>query len=140
MARDAWLTHLAQVPMFAHCSKKELQQVAQATMQISAPDGRVLAREGEPGHECFIVVEGEATVARKGEVVATIGPGDVVGELAPLTGGPRTATVTAKGPVNVLVIGQREFAALLDEIPGFANRILHELAQRYVELDERVNG
>ncbi|MCU0311973.1 MAG: cyclic nucleotide-binding domain-containing protein [Acidimicrobiales bacterium] len=140
MARDAWLTHLAQVPMFAHCSKKELQQVAQATMEVSAPDGRVLAREGEPGHECFIVIEGEATVARKGEVVATIGPADVVGELAPLTGGQRTATVTAKGPVTLLVIGQREFAALLDEIPGFANRILHDLAKRYVELDERVNS
>ncbi len=126
--------------MFAHCSKKELQQVAQATMEVSAPDGRVLAREGEPGHECFIVIEGEATVARKGEVVATIGPADVVGELAPLTGGQRTATVTAKGPVTLLVIGQREFAALLDEIPGFANRILHDLAKRYVELDERVNS
>ena len=48
--------------------------------------------------------------------------------------------MTAEGPVEVLVIGQREFAALLDEIPSFANRILHELAQRYVELDERANG
>ena len=126
--------------MFAQCSKKELQQVAQATMEVSAPDGRVLAREREPGHECFIIIEGNAKVERNGAPVATLGPGDVVGELAPLTGGPRTATVTADGPVNLLVIGQREFAALLDEIPGFANRVLHELAQRYVELDERANG
>ncbi len=126
--------------MFAHLSKKDLQQVAQATMEVSAPDGRVLVREGVPGHECFIIVEGQAKVERNGEQVATLGPGDVVGELAPLTGGARTATVTAEGPLEVLVIGQREFAALLDEIPSFANRILHELAQRYVELDERANG
>jgi len=140
MARDAWLNHLAQVPMFAHCSKKELQQVAQATMEVSAPDGRVLVREGEPGHECFIIIEGHARVERNGAVVATLGPDDVVGEWAPLTGGPRTATVTAEGPLDVLVIGQREFAALLDEIPGFANRVLHELAHRMRDLDERAYG
>jgi CRP/FNR family transcriptional regulator, cyclic AMP receptor protein len=140
MARDAWLTHLAQVPMFAHCSNKELQQVAQATIELEVPDGKVLVREGEPGHECFVIVDGQAEVVRNGQQVAVLSSGDVVGELAPLTGGPRTATVTAVGPLQLLVIGQREFAGLLEEIPGFANRVLHDLAGRMRELDEKAYG
>ena len=83
---------------------------------------------------CKIVLRGA------GQHIATLGSGNVVGELAPLTGGPRTATVTAKGPMQLLVIGQREFAGLLDEVPGFANRVLHNLADRMRELDEKAYG
>lgn len=140
MARDAWLTHLAQVPIFADCSKRQLQQVAAATIELTVEPGKVLVREGEPGHECFVLVDGTATVTRGGEKIATIAAGDVVGELAPLTGGPRTATVTADDRMQVLVIGQREFAALLDDVPGFAVHILHNLAQRMRELDEVAFG
>lgn len=140
MARDAWLTHLSQVPLFAQCDKKQLQQVASATVEISIEQGRALVREGDVGHECFVIVEGSATVSRNGETVATIGSGDVVGELAPLTGGMRTATVTADTPMEVLVIGQRELAGLLDEVPGLAVHILHDLAERLVQLDAAANG
>jgi CRP/FNR family cyclic AMP-dependent transcriptional regulator len=59
--------------------------------------------------------------------------GAVVGELAPLTGGSRTATVTADTPMEVLVIGQRELNGLLDEVPGLAVRLLHNLADRMAE-------
>ena len=133
MARDAWLNHLAQVPLFAQCDKRELQHVAAATIEVSVEPGKVLVREGEPGHECFIIVEGTATVTRKGETLATLGAGAVVGELAPLTGASRTATVTADTPMEVLVIGQRELNGLLDEVPGFAVRLLHNLADRLAE-------
>lgn len=126
--------------MFAQCSNKELQQVAAATIELDVADGKVLVREGEPGHECFILVDGQAEVVRNGQQVAVLGPGDVVGELAPLTGGPRTATVTAVGPLQLLVIGQREFSGLLEEIPGFANRVLHDLAARMRGLDEKAYG
>jgi CRP/FNR family cyclic AMP-dependent transcriptional regulator len=130
MARDAWLNHLAQVPLFAECDKRELQQVAAATIEVSIEPGKVLAREGEAGHECFVIVEGTATITRKGETIASIGAGAVVGELAPLTGGARTATVTADTAMEVLVIGQRELNGLLDEVPGLAVRLLHNLAAR----------
>lgn len=133
MARDAWLNHLAQVPLFAQCDKKELQHVAAATIEVSVESGKVLVREGEPGHECFVIVVGTATVTRKGETIASLGAGDVVGELAPLTGGNRTATVTADSAMEVLVIGQRELNGLLDEVPGFAVRLLHNLADRMSE-------
>ena len=93
MARDAWLDHLAQVPLFAECDKRQLQQVAAAAVEISVEAGKVLVREGEPGHECFVIVTGSATVTRDGATLANLGPGAVVGELAPLTGGVRTATL-----------------------------------------------
>lgn len=136
MARDAWLNHLAQVPLFADCSKKQLQSVAAASIELTIEAGKVLVREGEAGHEAFVIMEGSATVSRKGETIATLGTGDVVGELAPLTGGNRTATVTADTNMELLVIGQREFAGLLDEVPGLAVRVLHNLAHRMVELEE----
>ena len=136
MARDAWLNHLAQVPLFANCSKKQLQSVAAASIELTIEAGKVLVREGEAGHEAFVIMEGDATVSRKGETIATLGAGDVVGELAPLTGGNRTATVTADTSMELLVIGQREFAGLLDEVPGLAVRVLHNLAHRMVELEE----
>jgi CRP-like cAMP-binding protein len=136
MARDAWLNHLAQVPLFAECSKKQLQSVAAASIELNIDAGKVLVREGEAGHEAFVIMEGDATVTRKGETIATLGAGDVVGELAPLTGGSRTATVTADTPMELLVIGQREFAGLLEEVPGLAVRVLHNLAHRMVELEE----
>ena len=137
MARDAWLNHLGQVPLFRECTTKQLQSVAAASVELNVGAGKVLAREGEPGHEAFVIVEGAATVARRGERLATLGPGDVVGELAPLTGGSRTATVTADTPMEVLVIGQRELSGLLEEVPGLAVQVLQNLAHRMVELEER---
>jgi CRP/FNR family transcriptional regulator, cyclic AMP receptor protein len=136
MARDAWLNHLAQVPLFSNCSKKQLQSVAAASIELTIDAGKVLVREGEAGHEAFVIMEGSATVSRKGENIATLSVGDVVGELAPLTGGARTATVTADTAMELLVIGQREFAGLLDEVPGLAVLVLHNLAHRMVELEE----
>lgn len=90
-------------------------------------------REGEPGHECFVIVTGTATVSRDGATVATLGSGAVVGELAPLTGGVRTATVTADSAMEVLVIAQREFNGLIEEVPGFAVQLLRNLAARMTD-------
>lgn len=133
MARDAWLDHLAQVPLFSKCDKRQLQQVASATIELSIDQGKVLTREGDAGHECFVIVSGTATVTADGATLATVGPGAVVGELAPLTGAARTATVTADGPMEVLVIGQRELNGLLDEVPGLAVAMLRDVAARLTD-------
>lgn len=140
MARDTWLNHLAQVPLFENCDTRQLQQVAAATIEVTVEPGKVLVREGEGGHECFIIVSGQATISRNGETIATVGPGEVLGELAPLTGGPRIATVAADTSMDLLVIGEREFSGLLEEVPGFAVRVLRNLAQRMVEREEADAG
>ncbi len=63
-----------------------------------------------------------------------------MGELALLDGGPRTATVVADTPMKVLVIGQREFAGVLDEVPGLAQKIMASLAATIRELDQKAYG
>ena len=77
---------------------------------------------------------------RNGRKVATFGPGDHFGELALLDGGPRTATIVADTPMRVLVIGQREFAGVLDEVPGLAHKVLASLASTIRELDQKAFG
>jgi CRP/FNR family transcriptional regulator, cyclic AMP receptor protein len=140
MARQSHLDHLASVPMFAACSKKELQAVARASDEISLPAGRHLCEQGSIGREAFFIVGGAAEVRRNGRKVATLGPGDCVGELALLDHGPRTATVTAATDVDVLVLGAREFSGILDEVPPIAHKLLKSLAARIRELDTQTFG
>jgi CRP/FNR family cyclic AMP-dependent transcriptional regulator len=69
-----------------------------------------------------------------------LGPGDCVGELALLDHGPRTASVTAKTPLTVLVLGPREFAGLLDEVPALNRKMLAALASKVRDLDSQTFG
>ena len=135
--RAAYLEHLAQVPLFRSLSKRDLQRVARAADELQVEPGRVLMEQGQVGRECFVIVDGTATVRRNGRRVATLGPGDAAGELSLLDHGPRTATVVADGAMTVLVIGAREFSGLLDEVPTVARKLLTSLAARVRELDAK---
>jgi CRP/FNR family transcriptional regulator, cyclic AMP receptor protein len=126
--------------LFSACSKKELQAVARASDQVELPAGRHLCEQGSIGREAFVIVGGKAAVSRNGRNVATLGPGDCFGELALLDHGPRTATVTAETDIEVLVLGAREFAALVDEVPSIAHKLLKSLASRIRELDTKTYG
>ena len=138
--RDSYLDHLASVPLFAACSRKDLQNIARASDEVSVRAGKVLVEQGQIGRECFVVVEGSATVKRNGRKVATFGPGDYFGELSLLDKGPRTATVAADTDMKVLVLGPREFSGVLDSVPGLAHKLLATLASRVRELDTKVYG
>ena len=135
--RDHHLDHLAQVPMFSACSKKDLQLIARASDEVSVASGKTLVEEGKPGHEFFLILDGSATVSRAGKKVATLGPGQYFGEMALLDRGPRSATVKADSDLTVLVLGQREFAGVLDEVPGLARKLLQNMATRLREADTR---
>ena len=139
MARSP-VDHLSSVSLFSACSKKELQAVARASDQVDLVAGRSLCEQGSIGREAFIIIEGSAEVKRNGRKVATLGPGDTFGELALLDHGPRTATVTATTPLKVLVIGAREFAGIIDEVPPIAHKLLKSLAGRIRELDVKTFG
>jgi CRP/FNR family transcriptional regulator, cyclic AMP receptor protein len=134
------LDQIARVPLFSACSQRELARVVKAVDEITVEAGRVLVEQGRAGHECYVIVAGEASVDRDANIIATLGPGDTIGELAVLDGGPRTATVTAITELDLLVLGQREFAALVSEVPSLSHKILVNLARRVRELDERVYG
>ncbi|MCC5951679.1 MAG: cyclic nucleotide-binding domain-containing protein [Acidimicrobiia bacterium] len=138
MGSKEYLEHLAAIPLFAPCSKRDLQRIARSADEVEVEAGRTLVEQGSPGREAYVVVEGAAEVRRKGAVLATLGPGDHFGELALLDGGVRTADVVTTEPCRVLVIGSREFSALLDTVPGLSRKLLTALAGLVRELDERV--
>jgi CRP-like cAMP-binding protein len=131
MARSgSVIDHLAAVPMFAACSKREAQAVCRAATEIDVPAGKALTTEGERGQEFIIVISGKAVADRGGKEVATFGPGDYFGEIALLDPGPRTATVVAETPMTVAVVAQRDFAQLLADVPTLSTKILRGLARR----------
>src|SRR5258708_17103094 len=91
--RDAFIDHLQQVPLFAACSRKDLQLVARRAEDVRVPAGKTLISEGETGHEFFVILDGTAKVTRHGRKIATIGPGPPFGALALLRQAPRTSTL-----------------------------------------------
>jgi len=135
--RDAFIEHLQQVPLFAACSRKDLQLVARRAEDVRVGSGKTIISEGETGHEFFVILEGSARVTRRGRKVASIGPGDAFGELALLEKAPRNSTIVADTDMELVVLGQREFAGLIDEVPGFARKLLAGMAHRLREADAR---
>ena len=140
MARDEKLEHLAQVRLFSSLNKKELRLVGRASDQVRVPNGKVLVEEGAVGHEFFLILDGQAVVRRGGRRIAMLGPGQYFGEMALLDRGPRTATVVADTDMDLLVLGQREFAGLLDQVPSLSYKLLAAMAARLREADAKATS
>jgi CRP/FNR family cyclic AMP-dependent transcriptional regulator len=137
MAKDGKLQHLAQVQLFSALNKKELALVGRASDEIKVPAGQVIVTEGSPGHEFFLILEGQAVVRRNNRRVAMLGTGQYFGELSLLDRAPRNATIVANSDVILLVIGQREFSAVLDAVPSVSRKLLEAMAHRLREEDAK---
>jgi CRP-like cAMP-binding protein len=133
-SQDKKVESLKRAPLFADLSRKELVQLARLSDDVEVPAGRVLCKEGTPGREFFVLVEGEVDVVKNGRRVAALGAGDFVGEISLLEQTPRTATVTAKTPLRFFVLTPKEFQQVLDENPSVERKILRALARRVLEL------
>ena len=121
---------LKRVPLFAGCSKKELEHVAMVADEIDFTSGKRLIREGELGREFFILVDGTAEISRKGKPIDTAGPGDFFGEMALLADQPRNATVTTTSAVDALVVTARSFRDLIADNPLIALKVMRAVAER----------
>jgi CRP-like cAMP-binding protein len=130
IGRDAKMDLLKGVPLFAGCSKDELRQLASIADEIDLREGSALTREGQPGREFFVLIEGTVDVKQGSENVAQLGAGDWFGEIALLTKAPRTATVTATSPVRVLVVTDRAFRQVLETTPSIAVKMLERVGER----------
>lgn len=135
---DRYLEHLGKVPMFSACSKKELQLIGRAAEDVHYGSGDVLIKEGATGREFFVIMDGKARVTRKGKEVNVLGPGDFFGELALLDRAVRNATVTATSDMELLVLEERAFRGLMDQIPTMSSKILVGMARRLHDLDGKV--
>jgi len=121
---------LAKVPLLAGLSKNQRMAIARHADELAIPAGAELTRQGDMGREAFLLVSGRATVRRNARKLATVAPGDVIGEMALLDQQPRSATVTANEEMVVLVMSGRDFSVLLDEVPGLSRRLLATMSQR----------
>ena len=130
LRRDAKIELLKKVPLFAGCSKSELRELAKTADELDLREGTVLTREGRPGREFFVLIDGTAEVRRKGKKIADLGSGDWLGEIALITDSPRTATVTATSPLDVLVITDRRFRSVVETMPSIALKVLARVGER----------
>ncbi len=139
-SRRTYLEHLKNVPLFSSCSIRDLEKIAKAGDEVSMPAGTLIVDQGQTGREAFVVLEGTVTVKRNTKKIATLGPGTVVGELSLLDHGPRTATVTCETDCLLLLLSQRHFMAVVDDVPALSHKLMASLAARIRQLDRQYYG
>lgn len=136
--RALYQMYLAQIPMFAACSGEQLDLVARLGAAVTVAQGSDVVVEGDAGDGLYIVASGAADVLRNGEAVASLGLGDYFGELSLFDPAPRNATVRAAEPLSYVMLTPDAFAQALDEIPEIRDALLHGMATRIHELDQRI--
>lgn len=127
---DAKVKLISKVPLFSGLSKRELAQVASIADEIDFRRGKTLIREGDRGSEFFVLLDGTASVTRKGKLLVERKAGDFFGEVALVCKTPRNATVTTSSPVRALVITDRDFRALVKRNPAIALKVLEAVGER----------
>jgi CRP/FNR family cyclic AMP-dependent transcriptional regulator len=139
-SKRSYLEHLKNVPLFSSCSTRDLEKIAKAGDEVSMSPGSLIVDQGQTGREAFVVLEGTVLVKRNNKKIASLGPGTVVGELSLLDHGPRTATVVCETDCKLLLISQRHFLAVVDEVPALSHKLMASLASRIRELDRQYYG
>jgi len=136
MSKDAKLDRLSQVPLLSGLSRRELEKVAEITDEVELKAGRKLATEGEPAHTAYVIVSGTAAISVDGQKVGTVGPGELVGEMGLIDGGPRAATITAESDMDVYIIEPGRFRVLLDDVPSLCRHLLLAMTRRLRQTDQ----
>jgi CRP-like cAMP-binding protein len=127
---DTKVDLLSNIPLFSACSKKELRRIAAIADELEIREGKILTRQGGPGREMFVLLDGTVKVERNGVQVNVLGPGDFLGEGALVLGKPRNATITATSRLRVLVISDVNFKQLLGEDARISTKVHETLAER----------
>jgi CRP/FNR family transcriptional regulator, cyclic AMP receptor protein len=130
LGKDGKIELIRKVPLFSKLKKKGLEDVAHIADELDLPQGKVMAEEGDRGREFFVLLDGEADVTKGDRSINRLHKGDFFGEIALVTHMPRTASVTATSDVRVLVITERDFAALLKRSPEVSRGVAEALAER----------
>src|SRR5215213_8557460 len=108
--------NLRAVPLFASMSEADLQRIATFASEDSAPAGATLVREGDFANDMVAIESGTADVVRHGEKVATLGPGDVFGEIGVLGRETRTASIVASSPMRLIRLTNWDVKRLPDDV------------------------
>jgi CRP-like cAMP-binding protein len=109
-----------------------------ATDIIRLEPGHVLFDKGDPGSQMYVVKSGEVTIGDGNHVFETLSTGGIVGEMALMDQGPRSATVRAVTEAEVIPIDQRRFLFMVQQTPFFAIRVMRVMSARLRAMNERV--
>jgi CRP-like cAMP-binding protein len=134
---------LQSTPFFAEVlTDAELDMLAARARFLAFPKGATPIEEDAPGTSMFVIAKGRVNVAVDSDPkpIATLGAGDIVGEMSLLTGARRSATVIAIEPVEVLEVNKEAFAHVLHHSPTLVGRFVEMLLRRQRELDRIAGG
>ncbi len=130
LMNDPKVAALAKVPLFDGLTAAELATIARLVTTRAVDAGEILTHEGDDGDEFFIVESGDISVTAGGRGLRTLGPGDILGEIALLFGGTRTATATASSHTTLFVMEKADFLTLLAEHHDIEDSILATVSER----------
>ena len=135
---------LARVPLLSDLEAGELERIAQVAIPRSFPKGARVFHEGDRSDACYVIREGEVRVTREHSdgraiALATLGPGELVGELAMLDGGVRSASVEALTDIELLAVSANDMKGLLERNADITTKLVVALAQRLRETNERIS-
>jgi CRP-like cAMP-binding protein len=130
LKKDAKIELLKGVPLFSHCTKGQLAALAREADELHVDGGVTLTRQGGTGREFIVIADGAADVAKSGRRINRLGKGDFLGEIALISGAPRTATVTTTEPSRLLVLTDRAFRSVTRDVPSVQTSVLKALAER----------
>ena len=131
---------LRSIRLFRSLSKKDLTAIARAGEEITLPAGEEFVTEGADGDAAFILLEGSVTLRRNQRTLTTLGPGEIIGELALLDTAPRTASAICDTECTLFKLDRVRFLGLIEEVPALAHKVLQTLASRIRDLDNKYYG
>jgi CRP-like cAMP-binding protein len=130
MSADPKLKALGQVPLFAHCSRKELEFIAREGDEVEMPAGKTLTREGRPGDTFYVLLEGEAEVKIGGKTRRVLKTGDFFGEISMVDRGLATATVVTRTDARLFVMSHAQFRDAIKSSDALMVKVLRAMGER----------
>src|SRR4051812_26256798 len=102
--------------------------------------GKVVFREGDPGDAVYVVLDGKVDLRVNGQLVETVGPGGILGEMALIEQAPRVASATARTGCDLLPISETRFMSMIQQTPHFALQIMKVMASRLRRMNVRLTA
>jgi CRP-like cAMP-binding protein len=134
------IERLRRLPLFGELDHHDLSTLARHVGEVEIPAGELLFEQGSIPYELFVIEEGTAEVTRDGETLGTLGPGEIVGEIALLRLQRRMATVTVTSPLRAVTVSADDLQVIEEEMPEIAGHLRALMAARERAIQEDAGG